>query len=82
MARRRGPQRRPLKWRLIEAWERAKRLLRLGRGGPDAPPDDPYEPALVPLGPPRRPRPSSAVELELPEEPDDVDAYGREADTA
>jgi hypothetical protein len=37
------------------------------------------EPALVPVGPPRRPRPSSAVALELPEEPKDVDARGHEA---
>jgi hypothetical protein len=43
---------------------------------PRDPPD--WEPALVPTGPPHRPRPSSSMALELPEEPDDVDAYGRE----
>ena len=36
------------------------------------------EPALVPSGPPRRPLGSGGVALELPEEPQDTDARGRE----
>jgi hypothetical protein len=53
-----------------------RRLLGLGRCE-QLPPDwSDEEPALVPAGPPRRPRPSSAVALELPEEPQDVDARG------
>ena len=36
------------------------------------------EPALVPAGPPRRPLGASGVALELPEEPQDVDARGRD----
>ena len=35
---------------------------------------------LVPAGPPPGPRPSSAVELELPEEPRDLDARSRAPD--
>ncbi len=60
-------------------WTRVQRLL--GLGGREEPPPDwsDEEPALVPVGPPRRPRPSSAIGLELPEEPEDVDARGREA---
>ncbi len=47
---------------------------------PSAPPDlPPEEPALVPTGPPRRPRPSGAVALEPPVEPEDVDARGFDA---
>jgi hypothetical protein len=58
-------------------WERVRRMLGLGRGGEPPAPDRPdEEPALVPSGPPRRPRPASAVELELPEERRDVDARG------
>jgi hypothetical protein len=68
------PGRRPLRKRL---WARIQRLLGRG-GGFEAPPDwGDEEPALVPVGSPKRPPPSSAVALELPEEPDDVDAYGR-----
>jgi hypothetical protein len=60
-------------------WRRVKRLLGLGRGSDPPPPDWPdEEPALVPLGPPRRPRPAGAVELELPEEPEDLDLDGRQ----
>jgi hypothetical protein len=36
--------------------------------------DDGGEGALVPIGPPRRPRPSGAVALELPVEPIRTDA--------
>ena len=60
-------------------WRRLKRALGLAPPPepPWAPPDD--EHALVPSGPPRRPLGSGAVGLELPEEPDDVDARGRDA---
>ncbi len=45
---------------------------------PEEPPDG--EPALVGAGPPRRPRPSSAVALELPgPEPEPPDAIGSSA---
>jgi hypothetical protein len=59
-------------------WRRVKRALGLGQPEPPAadPPDD--EPSLVPVGPPRRPLGSSGVALELPEEPQDVDARGRD----
>jgi hypothetical protein len=68
-------QRRPLRKRL---WTRVRHLLGLGRG--ESPPDWPdEEPSLVPVGPPRRPRPSSAVELKLPEDPEELDARGSEA---
>ena len=47
---------------------------------PDFPEPPPEESALVPNGPPRRPRPSSAVALAPPEgEEHDVVAHGREA---
>lgn len=59
-------------------WARIKRPF--SRSGPEAPPDwSDEEPALVPVGPPRRPRPSSAIALDLPEPEEDVDAYGRPA---
>jgi hypothetical protein len=60
-------------------WRRLKRALGLAPPEPPAagPPDD--EPALVPSGSPRGPRGSGAVALELPEEPQDVDARGRDA---
>jgi hypothetical protein len=59
-------------------WRRIKRALGLAPPEPpSAPPDE--EPALVPVGPPRRPLGSSSVALELPVEPEDVDARGREA---
>ena len=45
-------------------------------GAAQAPPDE--EPALVPMGPPRRPLGASGVALELPEEPQDTDARGRD----
>jgi hypothetical protein len=72
----RRPRRRPLRKRL---WRRVRRLLGLGRELPPPPDWSDEEPSLVPVGPPRRPRPSSAAELELPEEPEDVDARGSEA---
>ena len=64
----------PLRKRL---WARVRRMLG-GSPPPSGPPPDrgDEEPALVPVGPPKRPRPSSAVALEEPDEPDDVDAYG------
>ena len=59
-------------------WRQLKRALGLAPPDPpEAPPDE--EGALVPLGPPRRPLGSSGVALELPDEPRDVDARGREA---
>ncbi|MBI4171922.1 MAG: hypothetical protein HY511_04105 [Actinobacteria bacterium] len=62
-------------------WSRVRRLLGLGAEPPPEPPPPPgEEPALVPAGPPLRPRPSSAVELELPEEPRDLDARSRAPD--
>jgi hypothetical protein len=59
-------------------WRRLKRALGLAPPEPPAadPPDE--EPALVPAGPPRGPLGSSGVALELPEEPEDVDARGRD----
>jgi hypothetical protein len=58
-------------------WQRIKRAL--GLAPPEPPAAPPYEePALVPTGPPKRPLGASGVGLELPEEPDDVDARGRD----
>ncbi len=64
--------------RRYRLWRRIKRALGLAPPEPPAadPPDD--EAAFVPLGPPRRPLGSSGVALELPEEPQDVDARGRD----
>jgi hypothetical protein len=67
------PRGRPKRSRL---WQRVRRLLGLRQEPPPAEPPD-EEPALVPAGPPRRPRPASAVALEPPAEPEDVDARGR-----
>jgi hypothetical protein len=58
-------------------WRRIKRALGLAPPEPPAAPPD-EEPALVPAGPPRRPLGSSGVALELPEEPQDTDARGRD----
>ena len=59
-------------------WRRIKQALGLAPPEPpSAPPDE--ESALVPTGPPRRPLGSSGVALELPEEPEDIDARGRES---
>jgi len=72
------PGRRPPRRTL---WSRAGRLLGLGAEPPPEPPLPPDEEhALVPAGPPRHPRPPSAVELELPEEPRDLDARSRQRD--
>jgi hypothetical protein len=59
-------------------WRRIKRALGLAPPEPPAAPPD-EESSLVPAGPPRRPLGSSGVALELPEEPQDTDARGREA---
>ncbi len=69
------PARRPPRRTL---WSRVRRLLGLGAEPPPEPPHE--EHALVPAGPPPGPRPSSAVELELPEEPRDLDARSRAPD--
>jgi hypothetical protein len=58
-------------------WRRVKRALGLAPPEPPAAPPD-EEPALVPIGP-RRPLGSGAVALELPDEPQDTDARGRES---
>ena len=72
------PPRLPLRYRVLERWVRLKRMLGFGPSGFgfDRPWRGPDEPALVPAGPPRRPRPSSAIALELPRESDDTDARG------
>ena len=59
-------------------WRRIKRAL--GLAPPEPPAADPpeEEPALVPSGPPRRPLGASGVALELPQEPQDTDARGRD----
>ncbi|MBA2296980.1 MAG: hypothetical protein H0W14_02945 [Actinobacteria bacterium] len=59
-------------------WQRIKRALGLAPppDPPSTPPDE--ERSLVPAGPPRRPLGSDAVTLEPPDEPEDVDARGRE----
>ena len=62
-------------------WQRIKRALGLAPPEPPAAPPD-EEPALVPSGPPRRPLGSGAVALELPEEPNDVDARGSRLELA
>jgi hypothetical protein len=59
-------------------WRRIKRVLGLAPPEPPPPPPD-SEDALVPSGPPRRPLGESGAALELPEEPQDTDARGREA---
>ena len=60
-------------------WQRSKRAL--GLAPPEQPPGEPPDQAaaLVPVGPPRSPLGSSGVALEQPEEPEDVDARGRES---
>jgi hypothetical protein len=59
-------------------WRRIKRALGLAPP-PEPPPPPDEQDALVPSGPPRRPLGESGVALELPEEPQDTDARGREA---
>jgi hypothetical protein len=66
--------------RLRRAWRKIRR--RPDFEWPDlGPGEDPFEEALVPLGPPPKPLQSGAVALPRPE-PDewDVDAYGRAAE--
>jgi hypothetical protein len=66
---------------LRTAWNGVRKALGLGGGGgselPPPPPDE--EPALVGAGPPKRPSPSTAAALEIPEDPTDTDARGHEA---
>jgi len=58
-------------------WASVRRLLGLRPEPPPPPPEPPdEEPALVPSGPPRSPRPAGSIELEIPEESSDVDARG------
>ncbi|HWN23448.1 MAG TPA: hypothetical protein VNP93_15835 [Gaiellaceae bacterium] len=59
-------------------WQRLRRALGLAPPPepPSTPPDE--QTALIPSGP-RRPLGSGAVALELPEEPQDTDARGRES---
>ncbi len=72
------PSRRPPRRTL---WSRVRRLLGLGAESPPEPSPPPEEEhALVPAGPPLHPRPSGAVELELPEEPRDLDVRSRAPD--
>jgi len=68
--------------RFRRLWRAARRFL--GRADPppaQPPPDEELDP--VPVGPPRRPRPSTAAVLEPPHEPDaleyptETDAFGR-----
>jgi hypothetical protein len=68
-----SPERKP--GRLRTAWNRVRRALGLG-DAPEPPPPPPpdEEPALVGAGPPRRPTPSAAAALELPEDPIDTDS--------
>ena len=58
-------------------WTRIRRLLGLKPEQPPPPLDPPDdEPALVPAGPPRTPRPAGSVELEIPDEPQDLELRG------
>jgi hypothetical protein len=59
-------------------WRRIKRALGLAPPEPPPAPPPDEEPGLVPSGPPRRPRPSGAIALEVPDEPRNLDARGRE----
>lgn len=63
---------------LRTAWNRVRKALGLGGSGPEPPPPPDEEPALVGAGPPKRPSPSGAAALDLPEEPIDTDARGHE----
>jgi hypothetical protein len=60
----------------VGLWRRIKRVLGLAPPEPPPPPDE--EDALVPSGP-RRPSLEGGAALDLPEEPQDTDARGREA---
>ena len=71
-----NPKRRPPS-RLNKAWRRLRKAFGFER--PEPPPEPPdEEPALVGAGSPRRPSPSAAAALEVPEEPVDIDARGDE----
>jgi hypothetical protein len=58
-------------------WARVKRLLGFGSEPPQAPPPPDEEPALVPSAP-RRPTLDGGAALDLPQEPNDVDARGQD----
>jgi hypothetical protein len=58
-------------------WRRIKRALGLAPPEPPPPPPD-EDPALVPAGP-RRPSLEGGAALDLPDEPQDTDARGRDA---
>ena len=58
-------------------WSRIKRLLGFRSEPPPPPPPPDDEPALVPSGP-ITPTLEVGAEVELPEEPRDVDARGRD----
>jgi hypothetical protein len=61
----------------VGLWRRIKRALGL-EPPPEPPPPPDEDPALVPSGP-RRPLREGGAALDLPEEPRDTDARGREA---
>jgi hypothetical protein len=72
--------------RIRRFWRSVRRRIP-GLHPPDPPPEDPWAPeeeALVPVGPPRRPRPAAAAALEPPTEldplvyPTETDAVGEE----
>jgi hypothetical protein len=63
-----------MRWIFQRVRRRVRELLKLPP--PDEPPD--VEPALVPVGSPRGPRPSLAAAAEPPPPDEDVDAVGRE----
>jgi hypothetical protein len=75
--------------RLRRAWAAIRRRIP-GLGGSEPPdsPWSPFDPALVPAGPPRRDPPAGAVALEPPSDPDpleyptETDAVGRSTDDA
>jgi hypothetical protein len=64
--------------RTRDFWRRVKRALGLSPPEPPAAEPPEAEPALVPSGPPRRPLGASGVALEMPDEPQDTDARGRD----
>ena len=64
---------------LRTAWNRVRKALGRGGSAPEPPPPPPdEEPALVGAGSPRRPSPSTAAALEIPED----DAFRRLQKTA
>jgi hypothetical protein len=67
--------------RLRSLWRTVRRRRPVPEWPGDSAGEDPFQEALVPLGPPRRPLRSDGVALSLPEPEEwDVDAYGRAAD--